>query len=144
MYAPLPKPIPIDESNLTRYELHIPSQLAKGVQNGTVQHYFLEDTDNYWKDAIEEVRNNKAYIVLLEEEQNIEIKKLYHNKNIGFQKLVYEKPTTFNGDFFIRGVQIETKEFALRNGMLEKDLLNQFKGIDKSELLLIHFTDFRY
>lgn len=99
----------------------------------------------YWYEVMQEVKDNKAYIALMEdfedviEDTKVEIKKLYCCNNVGIQKLEYD-----NGNFFIRKTQIEIEEFAERNGLSKTDLLGFFKGIDKSTVALIQFTGFRY
>lgn len=111
----------------------------------------IETDYEYWSEVIQEVKNNKAYIALMEdfedvtEETKVEIKRLYCYNNVGIQKIEYEGETSEREKHFcIRKARIETEEFANRNGLSTKDLLGFYKGIKKGKFALIQFTEFRY
>lgn len=153
----------IDDTLLTRYELYLPSIFPKehpkagdrtgfknNIQVGVMKHC-IEDDYEYWHQVMQEVKDNKAYIALMEdfegvtEETKVEIKRLYCCNNVGLQKLEYEgSKQDKSKHFYVRKAQVETEEFALRNGLSKKDLLDLYKDLDKATFALIQFTGFRY
>ena len=142
----------LDEKHtgLTRYELVVPSvfpkkhkkdeqktTFAEDIKNGFKIHIFQSDYAK-WKSVMDEVRDGKAYVSLVEKE-GLEIMRFDNTSTIGIQKVHYSRKK-----FYLRMVEMSINQLANNDGMIISDFLDFFKCGSCEDKALIHFTDFRY
>lgn len=137
-------------TGLVRYEIKVPSEypkkhkkagqktsFAQDIKNGVKIHIFQSNYKK-WQAALDEVRDGKAYIALVDK-GGIEIMRFDNTSDIGVQKIYYSRKK-----FYLRRVEMSIAQLAENDGMIKSDLLGFFKNTPCGDKALIHFTDFRY